>query len=85
MIVTTVGTLGALDLGVISGLFDLTKAEARVARELASGRSADEVASALGVSAHTVKTQMKAVFRKTGVGRQSELVALLAGLKSPSQ
>ncbi|WP_162245982.1 MULTISPECIES: helix-turn-helix transcriptional regulator [unclassified Aureimonas] len=80
MIVTTVGTFGPPDMRVLSGLFDLTRAEARVARELASGRSAEETAKALGLSLNTVKTHTKAIFRKTGVHRHGELVALLVGL-----
>ena len=84
MIVTTVGTPGPPNLSVISGLFDLTRAEARVAQELASGRSSDEAATALNLSTNTVKTHMKAIFRKTGVKRQSELMALLSGIVLPS-
>ena len=84
IIVTTVGTPGPPNLSVISGLFDLTRAEARVAQELASGRSSDEAATALNLSTNTVKTHMKAIFRKTGVKRQSELMALLSGIVLPS-
>jgi DNA-binding CsgD family transcriptional regulator len=84
MIVTAVGTQGLPNVSVVAGLFDLTRAEARLARELASGRSADEAAKALNLSVNTVKTHTKALFRKTGVKRQSELTALLSGLALPS-
>lgn len=84
MIVTTVGMPGPTNLSVLSGLFDLTRAEARLARELASGRSAEEAAKALNLSVNTVKTHTRAIFRKTGVKRQSELTALLSGLSLPS-
>ncbi|THV09803.1 helix-turn-helix transcriptional regulator [Rhizobium rhizophilum] len=84
MIVTTVGGSGSPSLSVVSGLFDLTRAEARLALELASGRSAEEAAKALSVSVNTVKTHTKAIFRKTGVKRQSELTALLSGLALPA-
>ncbi len=84
MIVTTVGMPGPTNLSVLSGLFDLTMAEARIARELAFGRSVDEAAKALNLSVNTVKTHTKAIFQKTGVKRQSELTALLSGLSLPS-
>lgn len=83
MIVTTVGTPAPPNLSLISGLFDLTRAEARLARELASGRSLDEAATTLNLSVNTIKTHTKAIFRKTGVKRQSELTALLSGLALP--
>ena len=64
---------------IIQALFDLTPAEARVAAEIASGKTQEQIAAAAGVSANTVKTQLRAVFNKTGVSRQADLVSLLAG------
>ena len=64
---------------VIQGLFDLTPAEARIARGIASGDTIEELAVKAGVSAGTVRQQLKSVFMKTGVSRQGELVGLLAG------
>lgn len=61
-------------------LFDLTPAEARVARAVAMGRSPTEVASDHGISVGTVRSQLKQVFAKTGVGRQTELAVMLASL-----
>ena len=55
----------------------LTRAEARLAATLAKGISLEEAAAALSISVHTVRSQLKAVFAKTGVTRQAELVALL--------
>ncbi len=65
---------------VLQGLFDLTPAEARVARGIGSAKRVDEIAMALGVSPETVRSQLKTVLSKTGLGRQAELSALLAGL-----
>ena len=68
---------------VVQGLFDLTPAEARVARHLAGGSTLVEIATSSGISAATVRSQLKAVFAKTGVSRQAELVGLLANMQSP--
>ncbi|WP_018259701.1 helix-turn-helix transcriptional regulator [Methylobacterium sp. WSM2598] len=62
---------------VIQGLFDLTAAEARVARFIAQGQTVSDVATKSGTSEATVRTQLKAVFAKIGVSRQAELVSLL--------
>jgi DNA-binding CsgD family transcriptional regulator len=64
---------------VLQGLFDLTPAEARVARSVAELQTIEAIAAALGVSRETVRTQLKAVLAKTGTRRQGDLAALLAG------
>ena len=64
---------------VLQGLFDLTPAEARVARAIGGAQSIDMLAAAQGVSRETVRSQLKVVLAKTGLSRQSELVSLLAG------
>ncbi|PZA12393.1 hypothetical protein DNX69_10440 [Rhodopseudomonas palustris] len=64
---------------VLQGLFDLTPAEARVARGIGEAHSVDAVATALGVSRETVRSQLKEVLSKTGLSRQQELISLLAG------
>jgi DNA-binding CsgD family transcriptional regulator len=61
-------------------LFQATAAEARLARALAAGESLDSYAEQAGLSPATVKTQLGALFRKTGTRRQPELVRLLATL-----
>jgi DNA-binding CsgD family transcriptional regulator len=62
---------------VIGALFDLTPAEARVARQVAQGRSPIEIAGELGISAETARSHLKRVFAKTSTNRQSELAALI--------
>ena len=59
--------------------FDLTPSEARVAEALARGCSAEEIAAARQVSVQTVRSQVKAIYGKTGATRQSELVRLVLG------
>lgn len=68
---------------LLRALFDLSPAEARVAGLIAEGQSVDAIADSLAVTPNTVRTQLKAIFTKTGVGRQAELATLLsaAGLQ----
>jgi DNA-binding CsgD family transcriptional regulator len=68
------------DADIISALFDLTPAEARVARGIAKGKSLRELANEFNVSDETVRTQLKRVFAKTSTSRQGELIFLLARL-----
>ncbi|MBF0415375.1 MAG: hypothetical protein HQL79_06365 [Magnetococcales bacterium] len=65
---------------LLKDLFGLTTAEAHLARELASGRNLGEIADHKGISRHTVRSQLKTVFAKTGTNRQSELVRLVMTL-----
>jgi DNA-binding CsgD family transcriptional regulator len=79
MILTPVDRGEVPSAEVLQGLFDLTPAEARVARGIGEGRTIDAIALASGVSRETVRTQLAAVLAKTGLNRQAELVALLSG------
>jgi DNA-binding CsgD family transcriptional regulator len=63
---------------VLQGLFDLTPAEARVARAIAERNTIEGIASSCGLSQETIRSQLKAVLAKTGLGRQADLTALLA-------
>ncbi len=58
-------------------VYNLTPSEAQVAISLANGHSIDQIANNSHHSAHTIRCQLKSVFRKTGVSRQSELIKLL--------
>jgi DNA-binding CsgD family transcriptional regulator len=68
-------------LEILSEVFSLTIAEARVASKIAAGSSPDEIADALHISRETVRNQIKAIFGKTGTHRQSELAALVARIQ----
>lgn len=61
----------------------LTHQEANVARALMTGLTAKEAATALGISYHTVRQHLKAIFAKTKTNRQAQLVAALAGVFEP--
>jgi DNA-binding CsgD family transcriptional regulator len=62
---------------ILTGLFDLTPAEARLAVALTSGHSLKVAAGLQTITFATARTHLERVFRKTGTRQQSELVALL--------
>jgi DNA-binding CsgD family transcriptional regulator len=63
-------------------LFALSPAEARLARALVQGQTAEQYAMENALSMATVRTQLRAVFAKTATRRQSDLVRLLSGIPS---
>lgn len=65
---------------LVMSLFDLTPAEARIARGLAAGKTVDDLAGDNGVSSNTVRAQVRGVLEKTGCQRQTDVVALLGGI-----
>jgi len=65
---------------IIAALFDLTPAEARVARGIAQGLSPLDVSKELKLSYETVRSQLKRVFAKTSTKRQNELALLISKL-----
>jgi DNA-binding CsgD family transcriptional regulator len=66
-------------------LFDLTPAEANLARQIGMGRSIDNIAAQDNRSKFTLRTQLKTVLNKTGCSRQSDLAHVLTSLLSPQQ
>jgi DNA-binding CsgD family transcriptional regulator len=79
MVLTAVVAPEAPLTEMLHGLFDLTPAEARVARALATGLSIEEISLRSAISRETVRTQLKGVMAKTATTRQADLVRLLAG------
>ncbi|MDD3799027.1 MAG: helix-turn-helix transcriptional regulator [Novosphingobium sp.] len=67
----------SMDSGELSQFFGFTAAEARLSVELASGRSLDEAAHALGIRRNTARAHLRSIFSKANVSRQTELVRLL--------
>ena len=55
-------------------LFGLTPAEAKVALSLSNGHSIGETAEANETSRNTVRSQVRSIFSKMGVNRQSQLI-----------
>ena len=70
------------DARLLSQIFGLTAAEAKLAALLGAGDSIECAAGRLEISPATARTQLKVVFTKTDTHRQSELAALLSRLGS---
>jgi DNA-binding CsgD family transcriptional regulator len=83
VVLTPVTLSQAPPVELVRSLFDLTPAQARIARSLSVGETLDEIAETGGVSRNTVRTQLRGVMEKTGCTRQAELVSLLANLSLP--
>ena len=65
---------------IMEELFSLTPAEVRLARDLAVGKSLQNIEQISNTSMNTLKTHLKGIFRKTDTSRQPELVAKLSNL-----
>jgi DNA-binding CsgD family transcriptional regulator len=70
----------AVPAEILRTLFGLTAAESRLALSILEGNSLSEAAELHGVSRETVKSQINAVYTKTGTRRQGELIRLLGSL-----
>lgn len=60
----------------VAECFGLTPAETRVLGHLLRGAGVDEIASLTSTSPSTVRTQVKHIYRRAGVHRQTALMAL---------
>ena len=58
-------------------LFNLTPAETALTLELANGLSLEEAAEVLNIRRNTARAHLRAIFSKTGVRRQTELVRIM--------
>lgn len=68
---------GEPEKAMLRSLFDLTPAEAELARCLTAGHSLDESAAALSISRNTARAHLRAIFSKSGITRQTELMRLM--------
>jgi len=84
LVLTPVTLPQAPPVELVQSLFDLTPAEARVARSLASGETVQTIASSQGVSQNTIRVHVRGVLEKTGCNRQVDIVALLTAI-SPAR
>ena len=62
----------------LRALYGLTPCEARVAVQVMTVRSPNEIATRLGLSRNTVKSHMKSIFRKCEINSLAQLAALVA-------
>jgi DNA-binding CsgD family transcriptional regulator len=77
--------LPAPTFDVLSTVFGLSNAEARLAQMLARGESVESAAQLLEIKTTTARSQLAAIFEKTGTRRQAKLVALLSRLAHTSR
>ncbi len=66
-----------LEAEMMRQIFDLTPAEAAVARRLTDGLSLEDTAAALDISRNTARAHLRSIFSKSGIRRQTELVRLV--------
>jgi DNA-binding CsgD family transcriptional regulator len=76
---------GPLSGTLLHDLYGLTPAETRLSIMLLQGATLSEIAEWASVSLNTVRTQLKSIFAKTGIKRQTDLVRKLSLLSSLSQ
>ena len=65
-------------------LFNLTPAQAAVAREILQGDGIQAAAERLNISRATARTHLLEVFQRTGTGRQAELVRVILQATLPA-
>lgn len=80
LIVTPVDRTRVPSAETIQGLFDLSPAEARVARSLSVGNDLTGTADDFSVSVETVRSHVKSILRKCGMSRQADFVAAVASI-----
>ncbi len=68
---------------LLATLFDLTPAEARIVPYVLRGASVKEISKKLCVSGHTVNSQLKRIYEKTGTNKQTQLAALMRSFEFP--
>jgi DNA-binding CsgD family transcriptional regulator len=71
-------TEAALDF--VSQAFSLSPAESRLLPLLLKGQTPADIAESLGLKLPTVRSQLSAIFAKTGTARQQELIRLLGSM-----
>lgn len=65
---------------LLAASFDLTGSEVDIARRVFLGESITEIASSRDTSVATVRTQVRAVYQKTGATGQTEVIRLMSAL-----
>ena len=75
--VARVGTPTGRNVQMLTRTFRLTPAEADIAIRLATGQSRSAIAAARGVTADTLKVQLRSIYEKTGCNRESQLVRIV--------
>jgi len=82
IIVARVGAPTERHVRLLMRTFRLTPAEADIAIHLAAGLSRADIAARRGVSAETLKAQLRSIYDKTGCSRESQLVRIVGMMSS---
>jgi DNA-binding CsgD family transcriptional regulator/PAS domain-containing protein len=69
---------------LLATTYELTLSETRVLSCLLAGRDLAKAATELRIGPATVRSHLKSIFRKTGVGRQQDLLLLATQLSPPA-
>lgn len=64
---------------ILQQLFGMTPTEAELARRLSTGLTLDESAVSMSISRNTARAHLRAIFSKSGITRQTDLVRLMLG------
>ncbi|MFD1710360.1 helix-turn-helix transcriptional regulator [Ottowia sp. GY511] len=80
LLLTTYAQMPSSALDFVIRTFGLSQAEARLLPLLLHGHSPADIAADLGVKLSTVRTQLSAIFAKTGAMRQQDLIRLLGSV-----
>ncbi|MCC7256767.1 MAG: helix-turn-helix transcriptional regulator [Gammaproteobacteria bacterium] len=78
VLIHDIAGLNPLPIERLSWLYDLTPAEARICEAMYRTGSIDATALELHLTRHTVRSHLKAVYVKFGVGTQAQLMQRLA-------
>jgi len=63
------------NVGILTDIFGLTKAESKLSLLLANGHTINEAAEMLDIKLNTAKAHLRSIFNKMQINRQSQLVS----------
>ncbi|OSQ40947.1 chemotaxis protein CheY [Thalassospira mesophila] len=67
-------SIGPPSVDDLMDVFGLTRSEARLTQKLTEGMALDQASEIIGISVQSARTYLKAIFVKTGVNRQPQLL-----------
>jgi DNA-binding CsgD family transcriptional regulator len=70
-------------VAIAARVFGLTPAQVQVLAFLAQGHTPEAISDIIGISSTTVRSHLSELFRRTGTGRQADLLARTLSLASP--
>lgn len=77
VVVRPASEIPATRLAPLRAAFGLTRSEAEIALRLANGEDRDRIGADRGTSGETIRSQIKALLRKSDTGREAEFVSLV--------